>query len=125
MGALYHATYNAYMDSIIKNGLGGAPHKNWDFSTGAVCLAASPEEAYAYAEIAPDEGLVPEDVELSGIVVLEVDITGLESAIYLDPNINLDEYSDPETEGARGMSAICYSYNGIISPDRIRVYFQE
>jgi len=125
MGVLYHATYNAYLGSIIKNGLGGALHKNWSFSTGAVCLAASPEEAYAFAEVAPDEGLIPEEVELSGIVVLEVDITGLEADIDLDPNINLADYSDPETEGARGTSAICYSYSGIISPDRLRVYFQE
>ena len=103
---LYHATYRAYLESILTNGLGGVEHKNWDDSTGDVCLAPDASEAESYAECAPDCGLVPEMVEASGIVILRIDVTGL--SLRVDPNIDQEDVD-------------CLVYSGIIHPDRIEV----
>lgn len=104
----YHATYRAYLDSILQYGLGGVEHKNWDCSTGDVCLSPDPYDAESYAECAPDEGLVPPEVEASGIVVLSVQIEGLIGLRY-DPNID------------EGDNTNCLVYSGVISPERIGV----
>jgi hypothetical protein len=91
----------------MDSGLGGVEHRNWDASSGVVCLAPSPCIAESYAEIAPDMGLVPEKVERSGIIVIEVDVTGL--TLQKDPNI--DHEDDP-----------CLIYDGVIAPSRLRYY---
>ena len=100
----YHATFRAYLDSILTRGLGGVQHKNWEFSTGDVCLAPEPCEAESYAETAED---TPAEIWDSGIVVLEVDTSGL----TLQPDPNLDA---GRTD--------CRVFSGIISPRRLRVH---
>jgi hypothetical protein len=107
---MYHATYNAYLDSILADGLGGVEHKNWDDSTGDVCLAPYPGEAESYAECAPDCGFVPEVVETSGIVILRIDVAGL--LLKVDPNIDQEDVD-------------CLVYSGIIHPNRIEVMHEE
>ena len=49
---LYHATYGAFVDSIMKNGLGGAgAQQQWeDSKPGYVYLAKDPEVAESHAE---------------------------------------------------------------------------
>lgn len=105
----YHATYAEYLPSILRGGLGGVSHKNWHCSTGDVCLAPDPDEAASYAEVAPEEGLVPSSVENSGIIILRVDTWGLK--LEYDPNIDLDS-----------CDRACMIHRDIISPDRLVVY---
>jgi len=101
---LYHATYAAYYPSIMRNGLGGVTHHNWYCSTDVVCLAPSDEIALSYAECAPDEGMTPDHIWNSGIVILCVDVDGL--LLQDDPNI--DDEDDP-----------CLIYDGVIPPSRL------
>lgn len=101
---LFHATYKEYYLSIIEEGLGGVDHRNWDCSTGVVCLAPSDCIALSYAEVAGDEYLVPDEVFESGIVVLRVDVSGM----ILEEDPNIDDGDDP-----------CLIYDGIIPPSRL------
>ena len=101
---LFHATYACYYADIMRSGLGGVEHRNWDCSSGVVCLAPDPCVAASYPETAPDCGLVPDAVADSGIVVLRVDATGL----LLEDDPNIDDEDDP-----------CLVYDGIIAPSRL------
>lgn len=109
---LYHATYMYYLPQILMRGLGGVQHKNWPDSTDDVCLALDPDDASAYAETAIDEELVPYYVWNSGIVVLEINVEGLEAAISPDPNLRWDELEEFPA----------WVYPGIIPPHRINMY---
>ena len=72
---LYHATFGAYVPSIMEHGLGAEQHKNWDFSKdGAVYLVTSPDIAVSFCEAAEE---TTDEIYDSGIVLFEVDATGL------------------------------------------------
>lgn len=108
---LYHATYVAYLPSILSKGLGGVTHRNWSVSTGDVCLTSDPENAIAYAEIVYEaEAGLSEEVFHSGIALLQVDVKGLR--LYPDINIIHDEGEDP---------SIHFVVRGIIPPARLRL----
>ena len=48
---LYHATYCAYIDSMLTHGLGAKPIPNWEFSKpNIVYLEAYPNAAESYPE---------------------------------------------------------------------------
>lgn len=102
---LYHATYKAHLPSILKNGLGGVPtHKNWDQSRdGIVYLSSDKDCALDMAESAE---LVTENVFKTGIVLLEVDCTGLK--LTKDRNIACDE-------------PVYFEFEGVITPDRLKI----
>lgn len=102
---LYHATYQAYLPSIIANGLGARQTKNWDASVdGVVCLAETAEQAESFAESAEDAS---SDVYDSGIVILQVDASNL--ALRPDRNILPPENRD----------ITCWEYSGTIAPSRL------
>lgn len=83
---LYHATFKAYLPSILANGLGARQPKSWDGSAeGVVCLADDPDMAESFAECAD---AVSSDIYDSGIVVLKVNANGL--ALKPDRNIQHD-----------------------------------
>lgn len=104
---LYHATYRQFLKSIKANGLGKTRRKMWtDSKRGVVYLADDPETAVSYAEEAEwlDEIDDP-DKYLDNIIVLEVDVSGLDkNKLFVDENVLLDE--DEE--------ACTYEYHGII-----------
>ena len=104
---LYHATYQAYLPSIIANGLGARQTKNWDASVdGVVCLAETAEQAESFAESAEDAS---SDVYNSGIVILQVDASNL--ALLPDRNII------PPENG----NITCWEYSGTLAPNRLTV----
>ena len=104
---LYHATYQAYLPSIIANGLGARQTKNWDASVdGVVCLAETAEQAESFAESSEDTS---SDIYDSGIVILQVDASNL--ALRPDRNII------PPENG----NTTCWEYSGTIAPSRLTV----
>lgn len=107
---LYHATYVAYLPSILQNGLGAATHRNWTDSTGDVCLTSEPDNAISYAEIAIEEELVPEEIFNSGIALLEINVSGFN--LYPDENVLHDDGED---------SSIHFVVKEIVSPNRLRL----
>ena len=87
---LYHATYKPFLDSIMKNGLGGkGAQTQWeDSKPGYVYLAKDPEVAYSHAE-ANEE--VPDEY-IDDIVVLSIDTSQLNQAnLEDDPNVMDDD----------------------------------
>lgn len=104
---MYHATYKEYLPSILKTGLGGArTHPNWVQSKeGIVYLSSDKDCALAMAEVAE---LVPDEVYNSGIVILEVDCTGLK--LTQDRNVICDE-------------PVYFEFEGVITPDRLKILF--
>ena len=87
---LYHATYKPFLDSIMKNGLGGSgAQTQWeDSKPGYVYLAKDPEVAISHAE-ANEE--VPDDY-IDNIVVLSIDVSQLDSDnLEDDPNVIDDD----------------------------------
>tara|TARA_Y100001935_G_scaffold251806_1_gene254503 strand:+ start:763 stop:1122 length:360 start_codon:yes stop_codon:yes gene_type:complete len=111
---LYHATFNVYLPDILRNGLGGVEHKNWEMSTGDVCLAVDPYDAAAYCEVADEEDLVTDDVYYSGITVLAVDVTDIDHLLVPDPNLRVDEMEENPA----------WVYDGIIPPDKLEIYME-
>ena len=105
----YHCTFNAYLPSILREGLGDSPHRNWDFSTGDVCLHIYPSTAESFCESAEE---VSDEVFDSGIVILEIDMTGLEDLLDYDPNLT-DNYH------YSGYDTNAFVYSDIIPPERI------
>jgi len=87
---LYHATYKPFLDSIMKNGLGGkGAQTQWeDSKPGYVYLAKDPEVAYSHAE-ANEE--VPDEY-IDNIVVLSIDASQLDQDnLEDDPNVMDDD----------------------------------
>jgi hypothetical protein len=105
----YHCTFNAYLAEILTYGLKrNIGHRNWDFSSGDICLHSYPCHAESYCETAED---TPEHVFNSGIVVLEIDLTGWEDQLEHDPHIDYDADSE------------AYIFTGdVIPPSRISIY---
>ena len=96
---LYHATYRPFLDSIMKNGLGGkGAQTQWeDSKPGYVYLAKDPEVAVSHAEA---NELVPDEY-IDDIVVLSIDASQLDYAkLEDDPNVMDDDST--------------LAYNGII-----------
>lgn len=108
---LYHATYKAYLDSIMRYGLGAKiPHKNWEDSRpGHVYLTKDVECAIDMAESAE---LVPAQVYDSGIVVLEVFCDGL--PLHRDQN-----FADADLDET--YYGIYFELKGIIPPARLEI----
>ena len=110
---MYHATFGCYKDSILKYGLNpaiGRTHKNWEFSEdNLVCLAFDGDVAEDFCE---SNDTVPDEVYDSGIVLFEVDISGLE--LFYDPNVN-------EINEDGSLYDIALVYEGVISPDRLEI----
>ena len=109
---MYHATFGCYNDSILEHGLNPSiakNHKNWQFSkNNLVCLAFDGDIAEDFCE---SNNTVPDEIYNSGIVLFEVDVSGLE--LFYDPNITLE---DDET-----ILDISLVYEGVISPDRLEI----
>ena len=101
---LYHATYGAFVDSIMKNGLGGAgAQQQWeDSKPGYVYLARDPEVAESHAE-ANEE--VPDEY-IDDIVVFAIDTSKLDmDKLDDDPNI-MDDDSTLAYKGVIPTSAL-------------------
>ena len=110
---LYHATYQAYLESIFELGLGARQRKNWDISTdGGVCFADDMGLAISFCETAED---VDAAVYESGVVCIEVD-SGcfLDALLFLDPN-----WKDEENPDA------CFMYRGVVAPEDLKVVYEE
>jgi hypothetical protein len=87
---LYHATYRPFLESIMKNGLGGSgAQTQWeDSKPGYVYLAKDPEIASSHAE-ANEE--VPDEY-IDDIVVLSIDASQLDQDnLENDPNVQDDD----------------------------------
>lgn len=101
---LYHATYGAFVDSIMKNGLGGAgAQQQWeDSKPGYVYLAKDPEVAESHAE-ANEE--VPDEY-IDDIVVFAIDTSKLDmDKLDDDPNV-MDDDSTLAYKGVIPTSAL-------------------
>ena len=84
--SLYHATYRAYLPSILCDGL--IPSKNpcWGDILQSDCVFLSPDRdvAESFAETAD----VADDIYDSGVVVLRVDAYGLaKNRFFTDDNL--------------------------------------
>ncbi len=102
---LYHATYQPYLDSINKHGLGGVPSKpNWtDSKSGVIYLSDDPNVAESYAESSED---IDEDF-LNQIIILAIDTASLDrSKLFTDSN---NQQGDT------------FEYHGVIPQNAIRI----
>ena len=107
---LYHATYKPFLDSIMKNGLGGSgAQTQWeDSKPGYVYLAKDPEVAVSHAE-ANEE--VPDEY-IDDIVVLSIDASQLDQDnLEDDPNVQDDDST--------------LAYKGIIPSTALNVQIDE
>jgi hypothetical protein len=96
-GKLYHATYQACHDSIMKHGLEPAKSKKvWDFSKDdVVYLATTPEMAISFAETAEN---VPE-AWIDEIIVFEVDFLDVCDNLQPDDSIREEPFCTCEHRG--------------------------
>ena len=102
---LYHATFRAYLPSIMTDGLGAVQHKSWVGSADAiVCLADDPDRAASFAECAD---AISDEVYNSGVVVLEADVRNLD----IQPDRNI----------VHGYDIHEWEYAGVISPCNLKV----
>ena len=131
---LYHATYRAYLDSILENGLlCEPPHGAWSLaddygdSVSALCLcvflAKDDDVAESFAEAANE---VSDDVYDSGIVILSVDSDDLDpDLLTYDPFYHSDienEFEDPYFEEIGVLEqATCFAYRGDVAPELLSV----
>ena len=106
---LYHATYKPFLDSIMKNGLGGSgAQTQWeDSKPGYVYLAKDPEVAISHAE-ANDE--VPDEY-IDNIVVLSIDASQLDSDNLEDDLNVIDDDSTLAYKGIIPTNAFTVSIN--------------
>lgn len=103
---LYHATYVAYLPSIMKLGLGAVQKKNWCFSKhGTVYLCTDPFMAISFCEAAEE---VKNEVYDSGIVLLSIDESRLTLPLISDENIKDGSYT-------------CFEYHGVIPAEFLRI----
>ena len=108
---LYHATYGAYLDSILEQGLIPNYKTNWDFSGRYIYLTSDPDIAFYFAETADR---APEEY-LNDIVIFEIDITDLDQdKLRLDDNITQDENDEEEPYS--------FQYKGTIRPQLLSIY---
>ena len=87
---LYHATYRPFLDSIMKNGLGGkGAQTQWeDSKPGYIYLAKDPEVAVSHAEANEEVS----DEYIDNIVVLSIDASQLDQDnLEDDPNVMDDD----------------------------------
>jgi len=112
---LYHGTYNKFLHSILKNGLGGNDetgeagtflNKNNENTEGYVYLAANPEEAEKFAK---DEKRFAKTDEtnakkmLDSVIVLQIDTDRLKETMKgkleerMQPEYGIDSSNVPET----------------------------
>lgn len=109
---LYHATFNAYVDSIMKSGLQGGLSKNYpDSEPHLVYLATDMETAISFCEIAEPA----DDIYDSGICCFEVTLDEASRAkLIYDPNIiDSDIYK------------CYYAYPGTIPPELLKLCKEE
>jgi hypothetical protein len=107
---LYHATYEPYLPSIMRSGLGAEiPMKNWeDSEDGVVYLATESDVAVSYAETSD---AVPEEY-LDQIVVLAIDVEQLDlENIFIDGNVVDNDGATMEYHGIVPVSAITLCQN--------------
>lgn len=115
-GTLYHATYKPFLDSIMKNGLGGSgAQTQWeDSKPGYVYLARDPEVARSHAE-ANEE--VPDEY-IDNIVVLSIDVGQLDQDNLEDDTNVMDDDSTLAYKGVIPASAF------VITED-LRAWFSK
>ena len=106
---LYHATYELYLKSIMKNGLGGNNLiKNWsDSKDNTVYLSTDPNIAESFAETSE---LADDDfIDNNDIIILQINTKFLDkNKLHLDSNISdNNDYS--------------FEYNGIIPSNAISI----
>ena len=105
---LYHATFQAYLESIMRYGLGTHKIKNWSGSIpGTVCLTSDMDVAQSFCEASE---ATPEEIFESGIVILAINCSGL--VLTPDTNILQDDLVPNSTT--------FWEYHGIIHPNRIK-----
>jgi len=109
---LYHATFEPYLKSIMSKGLGKTDIPNYDDSKkGVVYMAYDPDVAESYAEVVDNED-IPDDW-FDKIVILKIDVSGLDKDKLSDDRNVLDDDSTVE-------------YHGVIAPKYItRVNLEE
>jgi len=109
---LYHATYCAYIDSILTHGLGAKPIPNWEFSKpNVVYLEACPDAAESYPEISE---IVSDDIYELGIVILRINTSNLDmEKLQRDSNIRYDEHSNS------------FEYHGIIPASNLHIMLED
>lgn len=103
---LYHATYNAYIDSIMSEGIIPGKHSNWEcmINNNCVYLETNKDRAIDFCEVADN---VTDDIYNSGISVLFIDTSKLDKSKF-EKDLNMID--DEETTIA---------YNGIIPTSAI------
>lgn len=103
MSKLYHATFNDYVPSIMRNGLIPNFYQNWVFSDSYVYLGIDAYQCQSYLE----ESDAPDEFFENGIAILEIDTDMLDkNKLTVDEN-NLDGDT--------------FQYEGIIIPAAITV----
>lgn len=87
MKKYYHASFNCYKDSILKDGLKLPNGKsNFGMYIGEyIFLAKYPEQAESYAECV-DEDIVPDEVYNSGICIFEISFPNYAFDVLIDDN---------------------------------------
>lgn len=94
----YHATFNSYLSSIKKYGLGAKQNKNWDISEpGKIYWAWDPDIAISFCESAED---VSDEVYDSGIVVLSISAKELKG---VEDDSNIHDYLPDEIITSTGI----------------------
>ena len=131
---LYHATYRAYLDSILESGLlCEPPHWTWSWAGDygstvsafgpCVFLAKDDDVAESFAEAADE---VEDVVFDSGIVILSVDSDDLDpDLLTYDPFYHSDiesEFEDPYFEEIGVLEqATCFAYRGDVPSELLSV----
>jgi hypothetical protein len=111
---LYHATYRALVNDILKDGLKICPNiRNFDWCQKGIYLASSPGIAESFAEVSENEN-IPEDW-IDDIVVLEINTKLLDKNSFVkDPYWNIDVETLDETN-------LSFLYKKDIPPPAIKV----
>ena len=112
---LYHATFQAYLPSIMEKGLLPNQQKNLeDCEPGFVYLAKDMDAAISYCEVAEDT--YESSVSESGICCFEISTENIDiKKLVKDPNI----LEDPDEDNG------CYAYAGEIPSRHLRLCWQE
>jgi hypothetical protein len=85
---LYHATYRAYVSSILEHGLIPRYHCTWADCEYGVYLATEPFEAMSYPETADNPDIPNDYFDEDQIVVFAIDISKLDKTkLVPDPNV--------------------------------------
>lgn len=115
----YHATYGAYLDSIMEKGL--IPNYNATYgplSKSYVYLSTDEDNALSFASMAN----VPEE-HVDMIVVLRIDDQYLNiENLEIDRNVMYDWETEEEFLDSVGGMPYSFQYNGPIPPEAITIY---